>query len=87
MRRVLVAAAFAALAAGGGLGAAFMPSGSHAAAPKHAIGIHKIKHVIVIRQENGSFDHYFGTYPGTAGFPRNHAQPRPAHRQVQGRRS
>src|SRR5256886_6163865 len=33
-------------------------------------GIHKIKHVIVIMQENRSFDHYFGTYPGADGFPR-----------------
>ena len=29
-----------------------------------------IKHVIVIMQENRSFDHYFGTYPGADGFPR-----------------
>lgn len=32
-------------------------------------GIHKIKHVIVIMQENRSFDSYFGTYPGAEGFP------------------
>jgi phospholipase C len=31
-------------------------------------GIHKIKHVIIIMQENRSFDSYFGTYPGAAGF-------------------
>jgi phospholipase C len=30
-------------------------------------GIHKIKHVIVIMQENVSFDHYFGTFPGADG--------------------
>jgi phospholipase C len=30
-------------------------------------GIHKIKHVIVIMQENRSFDEYFGTYPGADG--------------------
>ena len=30
-------------------------------------GIHKIKHVIVIEQENRSFDNYFGTYPGAEG--------------------
>jgi phospholipase C len=71
MRRILVAIAFAAVAAAGGLGAAFAPGGSHAARPKPAVGIHKIKHVIVIMQENRSFDHYFGTYPGAAGFPRN----------------
>src|SRR5947208_674615 len=33
-------------------------------------GIHKIQHVVVIMQENRSFDHYFGTYPGADGFPR-----------------
>jgi phospholipase C len=32
-------------------------------------GIHKIKHVIIIQQENRSFDSYFGTYPGADGIP------------------
>ena len=32
-------------------------------------GIHKIKHVIIIMQENRSFDSYFGTYPGADGIP------------------
>ena len=32
-------------------------------------GIHRIKHVIVIMQENRSFDSYFGTYPGADGIP------------------
>jgi phospholipase C len=30
-----------------------------------------IKHVIVIMQENRSFDHYFGTFPGAEGIPMN----------------
>lgn len=30
-------------------------------------GIHKIRHVIVIMQENRSFDEYFGVYPGVDG--------------------
>ena len=34
------------------------------------VGIHKIRHVIVIMQENRSFDSYFGTYPGADGLPR-----------------
>ncbi len=38
----------------------------HASAPK---GIHKIQHVIVVMQENRSFDDYFGTYPGADGIP------------------
>jgi phospholipase C len=32
-------------------------------------GIHKIQHVVVIMQENRSFDTYFGTYPGADGIP------------------
>ncbi len=34
-----------------------------------ATGIHKISHVIVIMQENRSFDEYFGTFPGVNGLP------------------
>jgi phospholipase C len=29
----------------------------------------KIQHVVVIMQENRSFDHYFGTFPGADGIP------------------
>ncbi len=29
----------------------------------------KIKHIVIIMQENRSFDNYFGTYPGAEGFP------------------
>jgi phospholipase C len=32
-------------------------------------GIHKIRHVVIITQENRSFDSYFGTYPGADGIP------------------
>jgi phospholipase C len=32
-------------------------------------GIHKIKHIVIITQENRSFDEYFGTYPGADGIP------------------
>jgi phospholipase C len=35
--------------------------------PANDSGIHKIRHVIVIMQENRSFDSYFGTYPGANG--------------------
>ncbi len=37
--------------------------------PAALIGIHKIRHIIVIMQENRSFDSYFGTYPGADGIP------------------
>jgi phospholipase C len=30
-----------------------------------------LKHVIIIMQENRSFDHYFGVFPGADGFPRD----------------
>ena len=34
-------------------------------------GAEKLQHLIFIIQENRSFDHYFGTYPGADGFPVN----------------
>jgi phospholipase C len=42
----------------------------------HLVGIHKIQHVVVIMQENRSFDSYFGTYPGADGIPMRHGRPR-----------
>ena len=41
------------------------PSGSYIV----PAGIHKIKHVVIVMQENRSFDSYFGTYPGADGIP------------------
>jgi len=38
-------------------------------------GIHKIKHVIIVMQENRSFDSYFGTFPGADGIPTRHGVP------------
>jgi phospholipase C len=38
-------------------------------------GIHKIKHVIIVMQENRSFDSYFGTFPGADGIPMRHGVP------------
>jgi phospholipase C len=40
-----------------------------------AVGIHKIRHVVIIMQENRSFDSYFGTYPGADGIPRKNGVP------------
>ena len=37
--------------------------------------IHTIQHVIVIMQENRSFDTYFGTFPGADGIPMQNGQP------------
>jgi phospholipase C len=41
------------------------------------LGIHKIRHVVVIMQENRSFDSYFGTFPGADGIPKNVCVPDP----------
>ena len=61
-RRVVTSIASAALA----VLLAGVCSGSGPSAPPFVAppGIHKIQHVIVIMQENRSFDNYFGTYPG-----------------------
>jgi phospholipase C len=40
-------------------------------------GIHNIQHVVVIMQENRSFDSYFGTYPGANGIPAGVCVPDP----------
>jgi len=61
---VLLAGIIAAsLAAAGGESSTGMKP--HRIAP----GIHRIKHVVVIMQENRSFDSYYGTYPGADGIP------------------
>ena len=39
--------------------------------------IHKIRHVVIIMQENRSFDTYFGTFPGADGIPHGACVPDP----------
>src|SRR6266581_1967982 len=69
--RSLVAAAGLALTATVAValwvGAGPAPSGRRS--DRVEAGIHKIRHVVVIMQENRSFDAYFGTYPGADGIP------------------
>jgi phospholipase C len=38
------------------------------ATPSADFDLSKIKHVVYVMQENRSFDHYFGTFPGVRGF-------------------
>ena len=40
-------------------------------------GIHNIQHVVMIMQENRSFDSYFGTFPGANGIPAGTCVPDP----------
>jgi phospholipase C len=42
--------------------------------PASATGIHKIQHVVIVMQENRSFDEYFGTFPGADGLPTQNGQ-------------
>jgi phospholipase C len=54
-----------------GAGPSVGPDGTYVA----PAGIHKIKHVIILMQENRSFDSYFGTFPGATGFRTRHGVP------------
>jgi phospholipase C len=56
--------------------AAALPSLAQAAPEE---GIHKIKHVVMIMQENRSLDEYFGTFPGANGIPGGVCVPDPQH--------
>jgi phospholipase C len=40
-----------------------------------ASNIPQLQHIIIIMQENRSFDSYFGTYPGANGIPMHHGHP------------
>jgi phospholipase C len=44
-----------------------------------ASGIHKIRHIVIVMQENRSFDSYFGTYPGADGIPPGVCVPDPVN--------
>jgi phospholipase C len=39
-----------------------------------ALARSKIKHIVIIMQENRAFDTYFGTYPAVEGFPRQNGK-------------
>jgi len=67
-RRLLQGAGTAAAAA---FAAEFLPSNVRkalAAGPSQGGSIRDIKHVVILMQENRSFDHYFGTLPNVRGF-------------------
>jgi len=63
MRKALVASIAIALTFTSGLAAATAPEKDTVATST------PIKHLVVIFQENVSFDHYFGTYPNAANLP------------------
>ena len=57
-------------AAAGGVGMSLLPPSLHAAMsqPMRRSGLRAIEHVIVLMQENRSFDHYYGTLRGVRGY-------------------
>ena len=68
MRRTLALGALGLLVTGVAAVAVLVSGRSHDAAAQLS-GLHEIRHVVVIMQENRSFDSYFGTYPGADGIP------------------
>jgi phospholipase C len=57
------------------LGSAEVPGHRRDADAAVRKGIHKIRHVVIIMQENRSFDSYFGTFPGADGIPMKNGVP------------
>jgi phospholipase C len=51
------------------------PTAVPAARTRAPRGIHKIRHVVIIMQENRSFDSYYGTFPGADGIPMSGGRP------------
>jgi phospholipase C len=73
-RRAALALTASLVLAGCGTAAATGPDRTSLPRPSGAVAIadvsiHKIRHVVMIVQENRSFDSYFGTYPGVDGIP------------------
>ena len=55
--------------------ASLVVASGHGAEASSSPGIHAIQHVVMIMQENRSFDSYFGTYPGADGYPMRNGRP------------
>jgi phospholipase C len=72
---LLLAAGLAACTGSGGRAPGEEVAGGPAGRYLVPAGIHKIKHVIIVMQENRSFDSYFGTFPGADGIPMRHGVP------------
>ena len=57
------------------LGACWAGSTTQTIPSQVAMVRQKIAHIVIIMQENRSFDHYFGTYPGADGIPMRNRAP------------
>ncbi|MCW2863533.1 MAG: putative phospholipase precursor, partial [Actinoallomurus sp.] len=64
----------AAAVTGAGVAGAALPAGDAQASPKPSVKRHRhgdirdVEHVVILMQENRSFDHYFGSLKGVRGF-------------------
>jgi len=69
-RRTVIAGAAAMAGAAGmsGILPTRLAEAAAAAEPTTPFDLSQIKHVVYVMQENRSFDHYFGTFPGVRGF-------------------
>ncbi len=78
----------AAVAGGGALASLALPPNVRravaetASEPARAFGAKDVEHVVILMQENRSFDHYFGTLRGVRGFGDPHALTLPTGRSV-----
>jgi phospholipase C len=75
LKRVIVVLLAGVALTGALLASAELPGHRHEARAATRAGIHKIRHVVIIMQENRSFDSYFGTYPGADGIPMKNGTP------------
>ena len=75
MKRILVVVLAGVFLLGLLLASGELPGHRHEARADTAKGIHKIRHVVIVMQENRSFDSYFGTYPGADGIPMRNGEP------------
>jgi phospholipase C len=74
---VAVACTSAATEGGGGGPSASVPASESPAGEPEPRGIDKLEHLIFVVQENRSFDHYFGTFPGADGILKPSGKPKP----------
>ncbi|WIB59357.1 phospholipase C, phosphocholine-specific [Curtobacterium sp. MCLR17_007] len=83
-RRSLLLGGAAAIGAGVAAGAAFGRGAAPAAAAtaRRTGTVRDVRHVVVLMQENRSFDHYHGTMPGVRGFSDKQALELPSGQDV-----
>jgi len=69
---------------GAALAGSLLPPSLHSAMaePMRRGGLDAVEHVVVLMQENRSFDHYFGTLRGVRGFGDAHPLELPSGRSV-----